>query len=277
MTPEERKLVIDLFDRLATLEDAQRDPEAERLVKDGLRQAPNAPYALVQTVLVQDEALRRANARLRELEGPAEEPPRDASFLGTMRDALLGQRESRGSVPSVRSGSVSPGATPAMSPAWRTGTPSMPAGPQPMQAGPQPMQMQAGPMAGSGYGSPMGTGGSFLGTAASAAAGVIGGSLLLDGIRSMMGHSGAAHAAVDPGAHAAVDTAASSPWSGDTAGGQLSHDAGLDDIGGGNARASDPQASRFFDDTSGDHQDAPDFEDSDDAAFDTDDGGSEDV
>jgi hypothetical protein len=43
MTPEERNLVTELFDRLATLEDAQRDPEAERLVKDGLRQAPNAP------------------------------------------------------------------------------------------------------------------------------------------------------------------------------------------------------------------------------------------
>jgi hypothetical protein len=34
----------------------------------------------------------------------------------------------------------------------------------------------------------LGSGGSFLGTAASAAAGVIGGSLLLDGIRSMFGH-----------------------------------------------------------------------------------------
>ena len=38
MTPEERNLVIELFDRLATLEDAQRDPEAERLIK-AMRQA----------------------------------------------------------------------------------------------------------------------------------------------------------------------------------------------------------------------------------------------
>ena len=36
MTPEERNLVIELFDRLATLEDAQRDPDAERLIRDGL-------------------------------------------------------------------------------------------------------------------------------------------------------------------------------------------------------------------------------------------------
>ena len=68
MTPEERNLIGELFDRLATLEDAARDPEAERAIKDGLRQAPNAAYALVQTVLVQDEALKRADARIRALE-----------------------------------------------------------------------------------------------------------------------------------------------------------------------------------------------------------------
>ena len=56
MTPEERALVTELFDRLAALEDAQRDPQAERLIRDGLRQAPNAVYALVQTALVQEEA-----------------------------------------------------------------------------------------------------------------------------------------------------------------------------------------------------------------------------
>ena len=54
MTPEERSLVTELFDRLATLEDSRRDPDAERLIQDGLRQAPNATYALVQTALVQD-------------------------------------------------------------------------------------------------------------------------------------------------------------------------------------------------------------------------------
>src|SRR5205085_6182251 len=130
MTPEERKLVIDLFDRLATLEDAPRDPEAERLIRDGLQQAPNAVYALVQTALVQDEALKRANARIQELEGNAPETaPRDTSFLGSMRDSLFGRRESRGSVPSVRPGeSASPQPSgDAMSPAWRnTGAPGEP-------------------------------------------------------------------------------------------------------------------------------------------------------
>jgi hypothetical protein len=266
MTPEEHKLVTELFDRLASLEDAQRDPEAERLIRDGLRQAPNALYALVQTVLVQDEALKRANARIRELEGQEDTPPRDTSFLGSMRETLFGSRQGRGSVPSVRPGGGSPADAPAMSPAWRTGVQSAPT--------PSPMQ-QAGP--GTSYGAPIGAGGSFLGTAASTAAGVIGGALLLDGIRSMMGHS-LAHAAIDPGGHAAFDAPGASPWSGDTTGGQLAQEAGLDDIGGPSSTVTDDQSSRFFDDSGGEDQDSGDFDDTDDGSFDVDDGsGSIDV
>ena len=251
MTPEERKLVIELFDRLATLEDAGRDPEAERLIRDGLRQAPNAPYALVQTVLVQDEALKRANGRIRELEEGGEAPARDTSFLGSMRDSLSGARASRGSVPSVRpdAGSSPPG----MSSAWRT-TETQPMSPPPVPA----------PGA-----APMGMGGSFLGTAASAAAGVIGGALLLDGIRSMMGHHPGAHAAFDPAA------SASSPWSSDGAGGDLSRQAGLDDIGR-TTGASDTRDSGhgLLDDSGSDDGDVEGADDVDDGGFDTDDSGS---
>src|SRR5262249_27447215 len=105
MTPQERQLVDELFDRLAKLEDAPRDPDAERAIADGLRQAPHAVYALVQTTLVQDEALKRANARILELEGgPPEEQQPPRGFLDNMRSALFGQEERRGSVPSVRPG-----------------------------------------------------------------------------------------------------------------------------------------------------------------------------
>jgi hypothetical protein len=52
MTPQERDLVTELFDRLATLEGQPRDGEAERAVIEGLRRAPNAAYALVQTALL---------------------------------------------------------------------------------------------------------------------------------------------------------------------------------------------------------------------------------
>jgi uncharacterized protein len=101
-------------------------------------------------------------------------------------------------------------------------------------------------------------GGSFLGTAASTAAGVIGGALLLDGIRSMMGHHPGAHAALDPGAHGAYDPGAggSSPWSGDGAESNLSRQAGLDDIGR-TPGASDGRSS-VLDSSGSDDQDVDD-------------------
>ena len=68
MTPQERQLVDDLFDRLSRVEGAPRDPDATAAIAQGLRSAPNAVYALVQTVLLQDEALKRANSRIQELE-----------------------------------------------------------------------------------------------------------------------------------------------------------------------------------------------------------------
>ena len=214
MTPQERELVTELFDRLATLESAPRDADAERAVAEGLTRAPHAVYALVQTALVQDEALKRANARIQELEGgppPEEEHPR--GFLDNMRDALLGRDEPRGSVP--RTGGLG------SSGAWGAGAP--PAG------GPPPMPGQA---YGQSYGQPYpaspfgGGGGSFLGTAAASAAGVIGGSMLLNGIRSMFGHSA--------GSASALSSPAGSPWSGGSssaANSDLARQAGIDDIG----------------------------------------------
>jgi hypothetical protein len=74
MTAQEQALVNELFDRLATLENNSRDRDAERLITDGLRQAPHAVYALVQTALVQDEALKLANARIEELQAQAGGP-----------------------------------------------------------------------------------------------------------------------------------------------------------------------------------------------------------
>jgi hypothetical protein len=77
---------------LAKLESNPRDADAGRLIADGLRRAPHAVYALVQTALVQDEALNRANARIEELQaqfGGAEQAQQQAaSFLDSMRDAL---------------------------------------------------------------------------------------------------------------------------------------------------------------------------------------------
>ena len=102
MTPQERQLIDDLFDRLAKLESAPRDPDAAAAIAQGLRTAPNAVYALVQTVLVQDEALKRANSRIQELEaGNAPEPNQSGGFLDSMRDTIFGQSQPHGSVPNV--------------------------------------------------------------------------------------------------------------------------------------------------------------------------------
>ena len=44
MTPQERELVTALFDRLAALEQNPRDPEADRLIAQGVARAPHALY-----------------------------------------------------------------------------------------------------------------------------------------------------------------------------------------------------------------------------------------
>jgi uncharacterized protein len=175
MTPQEQELVNELFDRLAKLESNPRDPDAERLIADGLRRAPHAVYALVQTALVQDEALKRANARIEELQAQtAGESQQQGGFLDSVRDAVLGRRDAQGSVPSVRSQAQS---SPATAPPYRR-QPEYP---------PQTPPYPPGPGLAPGVGPAFGSGGSFLGTAASTAAGVIGGGLLLNSIRSMFG------------------------------------------------------------------------------------------
>jgi hypothetical protein len=205
MTPQERQLVEDLFDRLTQLEKAPRDAEAERVIAEGLRQAPNAIYPLVQTVLVQDEALKRADARIRELTGDDAEAPASGGFLDSMRQALTGRSTS---VPSVRPN--------APDPRWNSG-------------GAFP-SANAAPPQGGGYG-----GGSFLGTAAASAAGVIGGALLLNSISSMFGHHSGS-------AHAAVPQQGGSPWEGNAAGSNIARDAGVNDIGGSGRGGAQPAA-----------------------------------
>src|ERR1700751_692906 len=130
MTPHEQTLLNDLFDRLAKLESNSRDQDAERLIADGLRQAPHAVYALMQTALVQDEALKLANARIEELKEQVggQEQPRGGSFLDNMRDDVLGKsvpRSSGPSTPSYRPQSgyppQGPGPATGMSPAFGSG------------------------------------------------------------------------------------------------------------------------------------------------------------
>ena len=173
MNPQERQLVDELFERLAKLESAPRDADAAAVINQGLSRAPNAIYPLVQTVLLQEEALKRAAARIEELEARAgAQQEQQGGFLDSMRGAIFGQQQKGGSVPSVRQAEPD-------RPVWNTGGAYQAA---PAPAG-QPMP-QADPRA---QGGGFGGGGSFLGTAAAAAVGMIGGSMLMNSIGGMMG------------------------------------------------------------------------------------------
>jgi uncharacterized protein len=214
MTPQERQLVDELFDRLSRLETTPRDAEAERAIAEGLGRAPNAIYPLVQTVLVQDEALKRADARIRELSGEDADAPAGGGFLDSMREALTGRSTS---VPSVRAGAP---------------------------AEPDQRWNRGGVFSGAAPSS----GGSFLGTAAASAAGVIGGALLLNSISSMFGHRGGSAFAAAQG---------DSPWDNSAADSDLARDAGANDIGRGTR--GDAQQVGLFD--SDDAADSSEFDD----------------
>ncbi|MGZ3363033.1 MAG: DUF2076 domain-containing protein [Xanthobacteraceae bacterium] len=269
MTPQERQMIDDLFDRLARLESAPRDPDAVAAIAQGLRQAPNAVYALVQTVLVQDEALKRANSRIQELEAAgAPEQHASGGFLDSMRDAIFGQEQPHGSVPNVP--------PPSNRPVWNSG--------QVMQQGQSPGRYDQAPDGPSSYGQPaygqpygapqppMGGGGSFLGTAAAAAAGMIGGSLLLGSIRSMMGGS---HQAFGNAAGLGSGLGGQTPSS-DQSGSTLARDAGINDIGSSTGRGDDNSRAGLFDTASNDDQISnDDGDDRDDMDLDSDDFGGD--
>jgi hypothetical protein len=266
MTPQERQLVDDLFTRLASVDNAPRDPDANAVISDGLRRAPNALYTLVQTVLVQDEALKRAHDRIQQLEsGAAGEQPASGGFLDSMRDTMFGKSEARGSVPNV------PPPVPSGRPAWNTGQVLQ----QTEQAGRYDQgrydqgRYDQGP-AGQPYGAPQPQtgGGSFLGTAAAAAAGAVGGGLLLSSIRSMMG--GGAHASSFGDAGGLGGSR--SPWGGgDQSNSSLARDAGLNEVGSqrGNQSASFDQAQA---DADQDQDQDQDDDDNDEMDMDSDDG-----
>jgi hypothetical protein len=149
MQQQERDLIADLFGRLQPYENQPRDAEAERLIASYVARQPASPYLLVQTALVQDEALKQARARIAELESKASaQPQSQGSFLGN---------------------APRPGP-------WGSAPAQVPGGPAPAPASPW-----GAPQAPAG--------GGFLRSALATAAGVAGGALLFEGIRNMFGHS----------------------------------------------------------------------------------------
>jgi len=190
MTPEERELINGLFERMRSFGAPEKDRDAEALISQGVRATPDAAYMLVQSVLVQEQALQEAGNRMQDLEaqvrelqgGGRERTSGSGSFLGGLLGTGRAASDPRsGSVPQIGAR-----ATPSTYEDRRPWSP-------PQNAPQQP----ASP--------PQAAGGGFLRSAMATAAGVAGGMLAAGAIRDMLG-GGSAHA----------NTAASNPASGTT-------------------------------------------------------------
>jgi uncharacterized protein len=253
MNPQERQLVDELFNRLAKLESAPRDADAAAVISQGLARAPNAIYPLVQSVLLQEEALKRAAARIEELEARAgAQQEQQGGFLDSMRGAIFGQQQKSGSVPSVRQAEPD-------RPVWNTG------GGGPYQPAPGGQPVPQGDPRAQGAGG-FGGGGSFLGTAAAAAVGVIGGSMLMNSIGGLMG-GGHRQGFGDA---SSMDKGGGSPWTGDQSKGDLAREAGVNDIGQGSGRDADAGGRQgFVDQASNETHDEDDEDYDSDGDFDS--------
>jgi hypothetical protein len=149
MDSQEQHLIEDLFARLKSASSATKDRDAEQLIRDLISRFPDAPYYLTQSVLVQQQALDRADARIRDLEASAQdrrlsEQRGSTSFLGGSSVPQTGRRYAD--------------------------TPSEASRPSDSPWAPQPSRT-----------------GSFLGSALSTATGVAGGMFLAESIRNLFG------------------------------------------------------------------------------------------
>src|ERR1700741_5373463 len=87
MTPQEQDLITTLLARLKNAGGQAKDPEADALIRQAMAEQPDAPYYLVQTVLIQDLSLHNAQQRIADLEKQLADAqqaakPTGGSFLG---------------------------------------------------------------------------------------------------------------------------------------------------------------------------------------------------
>lgn len=194
MTPDEQRMIQDLFQRLASQGAVSKDPHADRVISDALRANRDAGYMLVQTALVYEHQMEEQELRIRDLEDQIAQLQQDraapapqaggGSFLG----GRIGSARS-GSVPGVASRDPAPSASP-----WS----SAPQASSYQQPAPQRGGMFGGGQPQQGYGqqppqAPQG--GGFLRSALTTAAGVAGGMMVANSLSGLFGGGNSAHAA----------------------------------------------------------------------------------
>jgi hypothetical protein len=156
MTPQERELLTGLFDRLKQCDRNTKEPDAERFIAQAVAAQPSAPYFMAQLLLVQDQALSAAQARISQLEQRVEARAQSAAPARS----FLGDAPTSGPWSAHRAA-----VAPQVAPAPATPTTGYTPPPAPTSSG-------------------------FLRGALQTAAGVAGGALLFEGIGSLLRHGG---------------------------------------------------------------------------------------
>ncbi|WP_312478548.1 DUF2076 domain-containing protein [Kosakonia cowanii] len=158
MQYDEQQLINGLFQRLkqAEQQNGQRDAQAERQIAELVKQQPAAPYYMAQSMLIQEAALKRMQARVQELENQLAQQSQQPSGGGSFLSGLFGGNKNQPAQPAQN---------------W---------GAPPVQQQPQQYASQA-PTTSRGSG--------FMAGALQTAAGVAGGVVIADMLTSMFHHS----------------------------------------------------------------------------------------
>ena len=161
MQYQEQQLINGLFERLKQTgqQNSQRDADAERQIAEFVRQQPAAPYYMAQSILIQEAALKRLQARIQELESEvAAQQSKQQSTGGSFLGNLFGGGRNQSPPPQN---------------SWNT-----PQQQQPAQDYSRPAAPASAPR-----------GGGFMAGALQTAAGVAGGVVLADMLTSMFHQS----------------------------------------------------------------------------------------
>lgn len=181
MTPQERSLLTDFLRQMTQAQAGQKDAEAEALIRDAAARQPDTNYLLVQRAMSVEFALQAAQAQVTKLQAELDQmrPATQGSFLNDTN--AWGRTTPRRATM----------ATPASNAAQ---APLAPLAPGTLSRAATP----AATAPASSWG-----GAGILGNVATAAAGVVAGSFLYQGIQGMLGQH---KQTADAGANAASPT-----------------------------------------------------------------------
>jgi hypothetical protein len=224
MSPEERDLIGGLFERMRSYGAPEKDHEADAFIQQQMRRNPDASYMLVQSVLMQEQALQEADTRAQELEAYLQELEDHVKHLEQQLEArqapparsgggFLGGGFARGGTQPASFGRGAP--EPAPEPPARGGFSTVPPVGRGQPAAQQPLPGPGGSPWSARGAAPAGQqpppqqaaagGGGFLKSAMATAAGVAGGMMLANSLGSLFGGSSAAQAAT-PGSSSTGET-----------------------------------------------------------------------